>query len=89
MANINYSSSQPKLTFLGDMYMDNKDDLPSTAPVPHRAHRVLPPISSRRRSSSSTSFASNASTAFDGETTNRFTLPSKQNSFMKSISEIS
>lgn len=42
---------------------------------------------SRQRTSSS--FTSNGTTSIDGETNNRFVLSSKQNSFMKSISEIS
>jgi hypothetical protein len=68
--------------------MGNKDDLPSKKTAPSKNRLVLPPILSRQRTSSS--FASNttAATPFDNEINNRFTS-SRQNTFMKSISEIS
>jgi len=49
---------------------------------------VLPPITSHQRKSSFASQTTSTS-SFDGETTKRFVLPSKQNPFLKSISEIS
>jgi hypothetical protein len=67
--------------------MDNKNDLPSTTIVLPKNRLVLPPILSRQRKSSSSSLTSNATTSLDVETNNRFALSSKQNSFMKSISE--
>jgi hypothetical protein len=68
--------------------LTNKDDLPSTANPPSKSRLILPPILSRQPTSSS--FVSNATTTpLDNETNNRFTLPSRQTTFMKSISEIS
>ncbi len=70
------------------MYIDNKDDSPSTVIVPTKNRLVLPPILSRQGTTSSLASNTTAST-LEGETNNRFALSSKQPSFMTSISEIS
>jgi hypothetical protein len=68
--------------------MGDKDDLPSKTNAPPKSRLVLPPIMSRQRTSSSFTSNTTATTAFDVETNNRF-ASSRQNTFMKSISEIS
>lgn len=73
---------------MDDLLLFNKDDLSSTTIGPSKTRLILPPIMSRQGTLSS--FGSNgATTSVDNETNNRFTLPSRQNTFMKSISEIS
>ncbi|CAF2653059.1 unnamed protein product [Rotaria sp. Silwood2] len=91
ISNINYSSFQPKSIVIEELYMGNKNDLPSTTNLSSKNRLVLPSIISRQRTSSS--FASNITstpgTPFDVDTNNRFPLSSRQTTFMKSISEIS
>ncbi|CAF3442031.1 unnamed protein product [Rotaria sp. Silwood1] len=83
--NHHYSSS--KQPVIEDLMLINKDELPSTKSAPSKSRLILPPIIPRQQTSSS--FGTNVTlTTFDNETNNRFALPSRQTTFMKSISEI-
>ncbi len=67
--------------------MLNRDELLSTANLPPKSRLILPPILPRQTTLSS--FTSNVTTTtVDNEGNNRFTLPSRQTTFMGSISEI-
>ena len=81
-----YSST--KQATIEDLTIPDKNKLTLTTNAPSRTRLILPSIASRQRTSSS--LKSNVTTTvLDNETNNRFTLPSRQNTFMKSISEIS
>ncbi|CAF4646133.1 unnamed protein product, partial [Rotaria socialis] len=91
ISNLSHHHLHPKSTVIEELYMGSKNDLTSITSETSKSRLVLPPIIPRQRTSSS--FASNAtsttSTAFDVDTSNRFPLASRHNTFMKSISEIS
>ncbi len=70
-----------------DLLFVNKDELPSTTMGSTKSRLILPPIIARQRTSSLLTNAT--STILDNETNNKFTLTSRQSTFMKSISEIS
>ncbi|CAF4611135.1 unnamed protein product [Rotaria sp. Silwood1] len=89
ISNVNYQNFQPKSIVFEELYMGNKNDLPSTTTATSKSRLILPPIMSRQRTSS---FASNITsipgTPSDVDANNRFPLSSRQTTFMKSISEI-
>ncbi|CAF3733415.1 unnamed protein product [Rotaria sordida] len=90
ISNTNYQNSQPKSLVIEELYMGNKNDLPSTTTTTSKSRLILPSIMSRQRTSSfSSNITSTPRTSLDVETHNRFPLSSRQASFMKSISEIS
>jgi hypothetical protein len=77
-----------KLPVIEELMIFNKDDLSSYMNAPSKSNLTLPSIISRQRTLSS--FTSNVTTTpVDYDSNNKFTLPSRQTTFMKSISEIS
>ncbi|CAF3496897.1 unnamed protein product [Rotaria socialis] len=82
----NYNSTT-KQSVIEDLLIINKDELTSATNTASKNRLKLPPILPRQQTSSS--FASNLTvTTFDKETNTRFPFSSRQNTFMKSISEI-
>ncbi len=71
-----------------DLLFVNKNDLSLNTMVQTKDRLILPPIITRQRTSSGL-ISSATSTTLDNDTNNKFTLPSRQSTFMKSISEIS
>ncbi|CAF1590355.1 unnamed protein product [Rotaria magnacalcarata] len=82
----NYNSTT-KQSVIEDLLIINKDELTSATNTASKSRLKLPSILPRQQTSSS--FASNLTvTTFDKETNTRFPFSSRQNTFMKSISEI-
>ncbi|CAF0886081.1 unnamed protein product [Rotaria sordida] len=87
VSNQSHHYSTSKQPVIEDLLLINKDELPSTKSAPSKSRLILPPIIQRQPTSSS--FGTNTTlTPFDTEINNRFILPSRQTTFMKSISEI-
>ena len=68
--------------------MGRKDDPTSNNNPASKNRLILPPISQNRRTASSVT-SNSANTLNETETTNQYGLPSRQNTMMRSISEIS
>lgn len=71
-----------------DIAINRKDDTPSNNGGQSKTRMILPPIVQNRRTASSVTSNSGTISTHDNDPNNLYSLPSRQNTTMKSISEI-